>query len=151
MIWNCPDLDPFNRDRKRNLRNTVKSTYNCGGYALECFSWYLPRLKYSGHYSFGTHSKNHRSTMYSVKCMLKEFPDLRIIHSLDEIQEDEYPILFRHSSDGDFHYIKRCNDGVWRHKMGGTYPIRVMPKSQLWSIWCHRYNGEIVMLAKKKY
>ena len=34
--------DPFNFLRNRNVRNTEKRTYNCGGYALDTFSWYCP-------------------------------------------------------------------------------------------------------------
>lgn len=144
-------IDPYNLENKRNVRNTDRLDYNCGGYALECFSWYQPRLIDRGcrAYAFNSPSENHRSTQLSVKRMLQEFPDLRVIQSLDEVQGDEYPILFRHSSDGDFHFIKRCNDGVWRHKRGGTF-IDTISKTELWGVWCHRYDGEIVILAKKK-
>ena len=34
--------DPFNKNNKRNVRNTERNTYNCGGYALGTFSWYCP-------------------------------------------------------------------------------------------------------------
>lgn len=35
--------DEFNLSNKRNVRNTPRRTYNCGGFALGCFSWYCPR------------------------------------------------------------------------------------------------------------
>lgn len=37
--------DPFNFLRNRNVRNTEKITYNCGGYALGTFSWYCPHRR----------------------------------------------------------------------------------------------------------
>lgn len=36
------DHDPLNMRGSRNIRNTDKADYNCGGYALGTFSWYLP-------------------------------------------------------------------------------------------------------------
>ena len=34
--------DFFNERQTRNEENTEKKDYNCGGYALRTFSWYLP-------------------------------------------------------------------------------------------------------------
>ena len=34
--------DYLNRQKTRNINNTCTSDYNCGGYALRTFSWYLP-------------------------------------------------------------------------------------------------------------
>ena len=34
--------DPFNKNNNRNLRNTPRRHFNCGGYALGTFSWYCP-------------------------------------------------------------------------------------------------------------
>ena len=69
--------------------------------------------------------------------------------SLDEVQSDEYPILFRHSSDGDFHYLRRGRNGIWYHKRGRTKEIDIMPKRLIFKVWCHRYDGPIVIMAKK--
>lgn len=72
-----------------------------------------------------------------MKCMLA---DLRVISSLDEVEENEYPILFRHSSDGDFHYVKRGKNGVWYHKRGASTEIEVMRKEKIFDKWCNRYD-----------
>ena len=34
--------DYLNRERKRNRDNTNLCSYNCGGFALGTYSWYLP-------------------------------------------------------------------------------------------------------------
>lgn len=34
--------DPFNLLRKRTIKNTSNDEYNCGGYALETFNWFIP-------------------------------------------------------------------------------------------------------------
>ena len=34
--------DFLNSNKLRNEENTLESSYNCGGYALRTFSWYLP-------------------------------------------------------------------------------------------------------------
>ena len=41
--YGAPRLsDPFNTLGLRNINNTIKRYYNCGGYALGTFSWYWP-------------------------------------------------------------------------------------------------------------
>ena len=34
--------DEYNVNGKRNRKNTEREDYNCGGYALQTFSWILP-------------------------------------------------------------------------------------------------------------
>lgn len=142
--------DEFNLSNKRNVRNTPRSTYNCGGFALGCFSWYCPREDFFN-YDFRSYAEALSKTMYSVRCMLADFADLRVISSLDEVEENEYPILFRHSSDGDFHYVKRGKNGVWYHKRGASIEIEVMQKEKIFDRWCNRYDGPIIMFAKKVF
>lgn len=141
--------NPLNTDNARNIHNTPKRHYNCAGYALGTFSWYIPRTRdVFNSFNFETKAEMKRKTQVSVKNMLKDFPDLRVIHSLDEVQDDEYAILFRHSSDGDFHFMKRGKNGAWYHKMGGLSRIHTEsnPFSEVWEC---RYDGDIVMFAKK--
>lgn len=147
-ITNSQYEDEFNLSNKRNVRNTPRRTYNCGGFALGCFSWYCPREDFF-QYAFNDYAEALVKTLYSMKCMLADFADLRVISSLDEVEENEYPILFRHSSDGDFHYVKRGQNGVWYHKRGASTEIEVMRKEKIFDKWCNRYDGPIIMFAKK--
>ncbi len=145
--------DLYNRNGLRNVRNTVRHTYNCGGYALGTFSWYLPYESDRYGFVWGNHLTAKRMSEITDKCvefMLHDFADLRVIESVADLQKGEYAIAFRLSSDGDFHYIKRNRMGLWTHKRGASSNIWVMPKDMvLNSVWCNRYNGKIVLLAKK--
>lgn len=112
--------DNYNVLKKRNIRNTDKFDYNCGGYALESFSWYLPR-----HDDIPTHRADGITLESCIEAMLEDFPNLRVIQSLNELKDNEYAIAFR-MSDYDFHYVKRASNGHWYHKMGSSHYIRTM-------------------------
>ena len=149
----CYGHDLYNRNGLRNVRNTARYTYNCGGYALGTFSWYLPYESDRYGFVWGGHLTTRRMDTITDQCvefMLRDFADLRVIDSVADLQKDEYAIAFRLSSDGDFHYIKRNRNGLWTHKRGASSTIWVMPKNKvLNSVWCDRYNGKIVLFAKK--
>ena len=140
---NARDLqDNYNVLKKRNIRNTDKFDYNCGGYALESFSWYLPR-----HNNVPT-GEDYGSTVEDcVKAMMEDFPNLRAIASIDDLKENEYAVAFR-LSDCDFHYVKRASNGHWYHKMGSAPFISTIKKEVVFSeSWGHGYTGKIALLA----
>ena len=148
-------IDPFNKQKQRNIRNTDRYDYNCGGYAFETFSWYCPHTKQDGrlHYGFLTIEEAYEITMYAVSIMIAEFDGkIRMLRSKEELHKrTETLIAFRISSDGDFHYIKKTRSG-WKHKMGSSYPIRKMKEKEVFETnWCGgRYDGPIILLAMKK-
>lgn len=160
MVRMCDDsinsqfYDGLNQRHERNLNNTPRRSFNCAGFALGIYSWYCPRRdgEESGRedYAFKTDEQADKATLRSVECMLKDFPTLRVVKSLEEVQSNEYAILFRHSSDGDFHYLRRGRNGVWYHKRGSTRTIDTMPKTDIFEKWCRRYDGPIVIFAKKR-
>ena len=134
--------DEYNSLRKRNIRNTEKRVYNCGGYALESFSWYVPELN-------GDDVCRADGTTIEdcVKAMEEDFPNLRRIQEIGELKENEYAVAFR-LSDYDFHYIKRARNGHWYHKMGGLHYINTMKEEVVFSeSWGRGYDGEIALLA----
>ena len=149
---NSQFYDSLNKRHERNLNNTPRRSFNCGGFALGIYSWYCPREGESERedYMFKNDEQANNTTLRSVECMLKDFPTLRVVKSLEEVQSDEYAILFRHSSDGDFHYLRRGRNGVWYHKRGKTRTIDTMPKAKIFEKWCWRYDGPIVIFAKKR-
>ena len=151
--------DPFNRDKKRNVSNTQRHTYNCGGYALGTFSWYCPHdeadEKGRSCYDYGFDSKEEAwlKTMYSVGKMILDFEGkVRMITSLNQLHRlTERAVAFRLSSDGDFHYIKQGFNGKWYHKRGASEDLLTMTQEYvLHSVWCGRYDGPVVLLAIKK-
>lgn len=157
-VWSrsiSQDTDPLNVNGKRHVGNTDKSSYNCGGYALECFSWYCPRLEEEYDvFAFDDPEEAQERTNRAVDRMLEDFPTLRKVQTLADVRSDEYAILFRLSSDGDFHYLKRDRGNHWRHKMGNSTRIDTIKTKDIFKRWpCDnwiRYDGPIVILAKKR-
>lgn len=145
--------DLFNRKGARNVENTEEVTYNCGGYALGTFSWYLPHSGHiwgggSAHWSM---EKMERITAECVEQMLEDFSDLRVISDLREVKRSEYAIAFRVSADGDFHYARHSRFQTWTHKQGAWWIGTMTRKEVLTTNWCGgRYNGPLVLFAKKR-
>ena len=148
--------DPLNRDNSRNIKNTERYLYNCGGYALGIFSWYCPHdeddVDEYGYfdYTFEDYYEAYEKTMYCVAKMVLDFEGrLRLVQSLSKVHSDEVAIAFRLSSDGDFHYIKKTKGG-WYHKRGSSYCIERMTEADVFETkWCGRYDGPTVLLAMK--
>ena len=152
-----PD-DPFNRNNRRNQKNTEGMAYNCAGYALNCFSWYCPVEQEVWEenpedYQWGSPSPVARNAMTFkfVSQILKDFPDVRVIESLSDIRIDEYAFAFRVGVD-DFHFVKRGDNGHWYEKRGDNPTIYQMSQKDVFnSDWGNgRYNGPIILMAKRK-
>ena len=91
--------------------------------------------------------------MYAVSKMILDFEGkLRMIKSLEHLdKKTERVVAFRLSSNGDFHYIKKAENGQWHHKRGASAPIHRMSQDNvLNSVWCGFYDGPVVLLAIKK-
>lgn len=142
-----------------NMRTVPRGDFNCGGYALETLDWFLPYDKKSEFNPYAPAPDGDAAvyfTDYFVNYMLGYFGEkLRVIHSLDELQEDEYAFAFRIGIDeepgyyDDFHFVKRGDNGQWYHKMGASARIKTMPEEQVFSeSWGWRYNGPLVLFAK---
>ena len=148
--------DGFNKNKGRNVGNTNRHAFNCGGYALGTFSWYCPYTEEEdGENGFGwgwdSYEEVVEVTEHCTEQMLKDFSDLRVINSLSELNKTEYAIAFRVSSDGDFHYVKRGFNGQWYHKRGSCPSIETMTAREVFrTAWCLKYNGPIVLFAKQK-
>ena len=155
--------DPYNHSNSRNVNNTSKAVYNCGGYALNLFAWYCPwgldvpecetplaRAYWQDNY-FGT-DEMFAPTMRCVQNMLAEIPTLRLLTGInDPIAHNEYMLAFRISYDGDFHFAKRGNNGVWHHKRGSRDEIETMTILELLDeCWIGRYDGPLVFFANTK-
>lgn len=149
------DYDEFNRE-KRSLNNTERCDYNCGGYALGLFNWYLPypqELKDEIAGFWGEWKMSYRKVLkIMVNYMVDTLP-VRRIKSLKQLDEKtEYCVALRLGKD-DFHYVKRYQEGIWYHKRGGSYHIQRMEEKEVFSKkgWVDgRYNSNIVLLAVKK-
>ena len=141
--YNYENDDPFNIAKERNTMNTDRGEYNCGGYALGCYSWYCP------------FAHQVRDFEKNVNQILKDFRNTRLVGNIQDLMPNEYMIAFRLSSD-DFHFMKRAKNGIWREKRGGQSEIRIVPKSIVFGeVWSpHRcdngYRGKIALFAVKE-
>ena len=157
ILWH----NDLNKNNKHTFENTRREDYNCGGYALGTFTWYRPTDTFS--FDFGSidlaNKKNgiEKATQKCVDFMLKEFGNaLRVIQSIEDLEENEYAIAFRISGTAwnDFHYIKRAKNGCWYQKQGALRQITRVSKAEVfskqWISFPVKYEGQIVLLAKKE-
>lgn len=151
--------DSLNFENRRNIKNTQKNRYNCGGYALGTFSWYCPygeefdaQARYDGCDYFYTNMPKEELDKEAdtfADNMVKEFNGkVRIIQDIKDLKGSEYAVAFRTGAD-DFHFVKRTKGGQWLHKRGGYWRIERMSKKDVFSAeWCDgKYNSKVVLLG----
>ena len=146
--------DPFNLNHGRNTTNTDLCDYNCAGYALNTYSWYQPEdVKFQWGFPFWLKGQKRKYIKSAIDILTRDFPDLRVIKSVQDAQPDEYIIAFR-VADDDFHFIKRGMNNVWYSKCGGA-PIRRLTTEEVFApAWNNyfgvaTYKGKITLFAKK--
>ena len=154
--------DEYNVNGKRNRKNTERNQYNCGGYALETFSWVLPcdtEEECEELYDFDMWEYDYdeddfnESAERGAEWMLANVPNLRRVDSPDvKLEENEWLIGFKvgaGSGDGDFHYIKRTPSGRFYHKPGANRVRRMSKKEALSDNWCDgKYTSRTIWFAR---
>lgn len=174
MFSTYAQTDPFNRNGKRNRSNTDTDAYNCGGFALSTYSWYVP---YRSDEQMNIYDRwdniqmcldvaedadntadriDARETVHIcvvsllnlfVKRILEDFPSVRRVQTFEEIKPDERIILFRIGAD-DFHFIVSFDHKHWWHKYGCNYIEELCEDEVLDTEWANgRYFSPIVILA----
>ena len=137
----------------RAEKRICHKSYNCGGFALNTFTWYRPMDMYDYLYYFDTPAENHQKIEECAEAILNQFPDIRRITDLSQVGKGEYAIAFRITSsilDDDFHFIRRGRNGIWYEKMGSNSTIKRFPKEEVFAnSWHNKYYGEIALFAKK--
>ena len=174
MFSTYAQTDPFNRNGKRNRSNTDTDAYNCGGFALSTYSWYVPyrsdeqRQIYERWANIqmwldAAEDANNtadlidaRMTAHTcvvsllnlfVKRILEDFPSVRRVQTFEEIKPDERIILFRIGAD-DFHFIVSFDHKHWWHKYGWNYIEELCEDEVLDTEWANgRYFSPIAILA----
>lgn len=137
--------DFFNLEHKRNRFNTDRWDYNCGGYALGIYVWY----QFEHYLAIMRKVGVEKMTRLCVDALLRDFPTLRVINDLRELQKNERAIAFR-ICENDFHFMMRHKNGHWSHKPGRT-SIRSIAKAEVfnpegWEL-SRTYDGPLVLLA----
>lgn len=116
--------DPFNKRGLRNIRNTDKADYNCGGYALGTFSWYLPsrtRKEYSdimGHADIGDMDV---ALTLASEAIVAELPGWSIVPFALVMERKyspkAYEVVAMRFCYYDFHFWKLGRNWNWYDKM----------------------------------
>lgn len=145
------EVDYMNRLGTRNLRNTNRLEFNCGGYALGSFNWYFP-------YDENDRLYEEKDTYY-----YRTFYDMveqiiadcrgraRTIDNLKELKEGEYAVAFRVGKE-DFHFMKMASNGHWFEKRGSKPKIYTVKQSEVFSDSWKRYDtydSQIQLFAVK--
>ena len=145
--------------------------FNCMGYAFGCYAWMLPldayfedgsnvAIEYSCNNGGMTDAMIDASIIDAVDSayyaneylmevfvdrILKDFSDVRVINDFDDLDTDEYGIVFA-CGDDDFHF-GRYDEGIYSHKQGG-YEVEIAGNED--EIFGDRYYSDRIYFAKKK-
>lgn len=163
--------DFFNRNHTRNEGNTHYADYNCGGWALKTFSWFVPYRSASDRYDYLYCFYDEKNLMYQledqflwedVEYMLNTFDNLRIIDCLEEVDNSATVIAYRvgvfEEEDEeewgyDFHFRVRRN-GRWTEKCGAGR-IREVSEDQIFEDWFNSiedfcYSSDLILFELKE-
>jgi hypothetical protein len=151
--------DRLNTKRLRKVKKTPRTEFNCGGCALDTFSWYQPFSRKDGTLDniIEAFEEDYNKVLdYTVKYMLEDFKGkLRIIANLNELQDNEEAVAYRIEMNNfiaDFHYIRRKRNGSWYGKLGACPKIHRYTEEQVFDCeseaWRNgRYNSEMILFA----
>lgn len=127
--------------------NSSYTSYNCYAYAVyRTDAFYWPG-KFSGVTNFNVNNYNASELASHVYADLKssEFSNKCVILTTEKpssVASDQYVICIRKGPD-DFHLMRSGTGSVWRHKPGGTNPLKYKysnPASTVWTNECY-VNG----------
>ena len=145
--------------------------FNCMGYAFGCYAWMMPldaffedgsdiAIEYSRNNGGISDAMIDESIIDAVDSayyandylmevfvdrILKDFSDVRVINDFDELDSDEYGVVFA-CGDDDFHF-GRYDGGVYSHKQGGC-DVEIARNED--EIFGDRYYSDRIYFAKKK-
>lgn len=151
------DHDPFNKRGSRNVRNTDKADYNCGGYALGTFSWYLPsrtRKEYSdimGHADIGDMDA---ALTLASEAIVNELPGWSIVPFALVMERKyspkDYEVVALRFCYYDFHFWKLGRNWNWYDKMGCRGQINRHAFNDVRNVWNDRYDSSVVCFIRAR-
>lgn len=142
------------------FHNTPRDVYNCGGYALNLFKWYIPADSWEDYeeIEFLLESEEYEAaTTMATEYMCRNLnyifisSDKIFNHAVDykkyEIVAFRYEMIGKNS---DFHYMKIGKNGNWYEKRGRSPKIYRHRYYDVFKTWAYRYNGPIAFLIKER-
>lgn len=149
--------DPFNILGLRNIGNTAKHYYNCGGYALGTFSWYWPgrtEEEYDEIMECAGDEDWDNVLKLASEAIISELPGWSVV-PFNLVMErkyspKEYEIVALRFCDYDFHFWKLGRNWNWYDKMGSIGRINRHAFEDVRDTWCHRYDSPIVCFVRTR-
>lgn len=149
--------DPFNKRGSRNIRNTDKADYNCGGYALGTFSWYLPsrtRKEYTdimGHADIGDMDV---ALTLASEAIVNELPGWSVVPFALVMERKyspkDYEVVALRFCYYDFHFWKLGRNWNWYDKMGCRGQINRHAFNDARNVWNDRYDSPVVCFIRTR-
>ena len=149
--------DPLNKRGSRNIRNTDKADYNCGGYALGTFSWYLPsrtRKEYTdimGHADIGDMDT---ALTLASEAIVAELPGWSTVPFALVMERKyspkDYEIVAMRFCYYDFHFWKLGRNWNWYDKMGCRGQIDRHAFNDVRNVWNDRYDSPVVCFMRAR-
>lgn len=149
--------DPLNMRGSRNIRNTDKADYNCGGYALGTFSWYLPsrtREEYTdimGHADIGDMDT---ALTLAAEAIVNELPSWSIVPFALVMERKyspkAYEVVAMRFCYYDFHFWKLGRNWNWYDKMGCREQINRHAFNDARNVWNDRYDSPVVCFIRAR-
>ena len=152
-----PIGDPFNTLGLRDVSNTTKRYYNCGGYALGTFSWYWPGRTEEEHDEIMGYAEAEdwdNALELATEAILDELSGWSVV-PFDLVMErkyspKEYEVVAMRFCDYDFHFWKLGRNWNWYDKMGSAGWIDRHAFEDVRRVWCYRYNSPIVCFIRTR-
>ena len=151
------DHDPLNKRGSRNIRNTDKADYNCGGYALGTFSWDRPsrtRKEYTdimGHADIGDMDT---ALTLAAEAIVSELPGWSTVPFALVMERKyspkDYEIVAMRFCYYDFHFWKLGRNWNWYDKMGGCRQIDRHAFNDVRYKWNGRYDSPVVCFIRAR-
>lgn len=149
--------DPFNKRGSRNIRNTDKADYNCGGYALGTFSWYLPshtRKEYSDIMGYADIGDMDTALTLASEAIVNELPGWSIVPFALVMERKyspkAYEVVAMRFCYYDFHFWKLGRNWNWYDKMGCREQINRHAFNDARNVWNDRYDSPVVCFIRAR-
>ena len=149
--------DPFNTLGMRNINNTVKRHYNCGGYALGTFSWYWPGRTEKEHDAIMRYAETKdwdNALELAAEAIVNELPGWSVVPfalvMARKYSPKDYEIVALRFCYYDFHFWKLGRNWNWYDKMGGCRQIDRHAFNDVRYKWNSRYDSPVVCFIRAR-
>lgn len=149
--------DSLNKRGSRNIRNTDKADYNCGGYALGTFSWYLPsrtKEEYSDIMGYADIGDMDTALTLAAEAIVNELSGWSIVPFALVMERKyspkAYEVVAMRFCYYDFHFWKLGRNWNWYDKMGCRGQINRHAFNDVRNVWNDRYDSSVICFIRAR-